>query len=75
LQNAIFEKKMREGYTGPINDRLKLLIDGFDNATYLDRRGIVGPDRWFDEIHPNKAAFADIAARYQVEIDRLTSPV
>jgi hypothetical protein len=53
------------------NERLKTLIDGFDNTTYLDLRGVVGPYRWYDEIHPNAAAFADIAARYKIEIDKL----
>ena len=57
------------------NDRLKLLVERFDNVTYLDLRGIVGPNRWFDEIHPTKAAYADIAAMYKAEIDRLTSPL
>jgi hypothetical protein len=46
------------------NERLKLLTDSVLNASYLDLRGLVGPNRWVDEIHPTAAAFGDIAARF-----------
>jgi hypothetical protein len=50
---------------------VKLLIDAFnmqlkgleaahDNIVYVDFRNMVG-DRWHDELHPEKAAFADLS--------------
>lgn len=56
LQKAIV-KQMIDAF----NDRLRALATRWKGVTYVDFRGMVG-DRWHDELHPKKDAFADLAA-------------
>lgn len=43
------------------NEELKAFARRHKAVTYIDFRGVVG-DRWHDELHPSKAAFAELAA-------------
>ena len=70
ITDRSFQAAIARTMIDQFNERLGLLVDKFANARYLDLRGTVGPSRWFDEIHPTKAAFADIAAIFKAEIDR-----
>lgn len=69
-------------FINKLNDMLSSLQKEYpDNFIHIDLRGekdektgkrpgVVGPDRWFDEIHPNRKAFRDIAKRFSEVIMR-----
>ena len=54
----------------------KYMIDGFNEllaklaaeyvhqVTYIDLRGIVADDEWYDEIHPNDVGFQKVSLRF-----------
>lgn len=52
------------------NNRLKRLEAQWDNLHYVDFRSMVG-DRWHDELHPEKAAFEDLAGYMAKKIRRV----
>jgi hypothetical protein len=55
LQNAIIKILI-----DALNEELKALAGRRPNVVYVDFRNKVG-DRWHDELHPRKSAFADLA--------------
>jgi hypothetical protein len=54
------------------NERLEKVVKEFpDFVSYINVRGIVSRDSWFDEIHPTNAGFKLVADRFVAEIERL----
>jgi hypothetical protein len=47
------------------NARLSELAASNPTVSYLNLRNTVGADRWHDELHPQKAAFVDIAKKFE----------
>jgi metacaspase-1 len=70
ITDSAFQASIVSAMIDQFNVRLRQLIDKFSNARYLDLRGLVGPSRWFDELHPTYTAFAEIAAKFKAEIDK-----
>ena len=51
------------------NGLLKSLANDFpDKVVYIDGRGVVGKDEWYDEIHPNDAGFKKVANLFLEEM-------
>jgi lysophospholipase L1-like esterase len=55
------------------NEGLADLVADYPRVHYLDLRGVVGADRWYDELHPTDAGYADVAARFADKVAELTS--
>lgn len=54
------------------NDRLKQVVAKFgDRVSYIDVRGAVNRNSWFDEIHPTDAGFQLVANKFMEEIERV----
>jgi lysophospholipase L1-like esterase len=54
------------------NDRLQVAAQRFPNRiSYIDVRGLVPRDSWFDEIHPTNSGFQLVADKFIAEIERL----
>ena len=59
------------------NQSLCDLSKEFDNVTYINLRGTTrfdekeNVDQWYDEIHPNKDGFQQIAMKFMQAIDRI----
>lgn len=52
------------------NEMLKRQAALFEGkVTHIDCRGLVTATRWFDELHPDTAAFSDIARKFIERID------
>jgi hypothetical protein len=52
------------------NSRLKALASKYSNVfIYLDLRGTVGKNEWFDELHPKEVAAKKIATKFAKAID------
>jgi hypothetical protein len=68
IRDSSFQAAIVGEMIDQFNIRLKLLTDPLINVKYLDLRGIVGANRWEDELHPLAAAFADIAAKFNAAI-------
>lgn len=52
------------------NSRLKALASKYGNVfIYLDLRGTVGKNEWFDELHPKEVAAKKIATKFAKAID------
>jgi hypothetical protein len=52
------------------NSRLKALASKYSNVfIYLDLRGTVGKNEWFDELHPKEIAAKKIATKFAKAID------
>lgn len=54
-------------------DAMKLLIARYEHVHFLDLRGTVDADEWYDELHPDDAGYAKVAARFAKEIERLVA--
>lgn len=46
------------------NDMLHRLADKYPQLRYIDVRGTVPDNRWYDEIHPTSAGFQDVAVKF-----------
>ncbi|MDV7143982.1 caspase family protein [Tropicimonas sp. TH_r6] len=68
LQKAIAAEMMDR-----FNRGLWRMARRFRQVTYIDCRGVVGDNRWFDELHPTNAGYADVAARFDREIRRIAN--
>jgi N-acetyl-anhydromuramyl-L-alanine amidase AmpD/uncharacterized caspase-like protein len=56
------------------NERLEKVVKEFPNhVSYINVRGLVDRNNWFDEIHPTNAGFKLVADRFVAEIERLRS--
>lgn len=53
------------------NDRLRTVAAEFPNVHYVDARGLVADDQWYDEIHPDKHGFQALAGRFLSVMDGL----
>lgn len=54
------------------NERLEKVVKEFpDHVSYINVRGLVDRNSWFDEIHPTNAGFKLVADRFVTEIERL----
>ena len=55
------------------NDRLRAVASEFPNVHYINARGLVADDQWYDEIHPNKHGFQAVAGGFLNVIDGLVA--
>lgn len=83
IKNGWVNKYMIEYGIKNTNDRerlIKYLVDNFnndleelakkhDNAIYVNMRGLINHDEWFDEIHPNFKGFAKIGNSFISKIE------
>jgi N-acetyl-anhydromuramyl-L-alanine amidase AmpD len=54
------------------NDRLRTVAAEFPHVHYINARGLVADDQWYDEIHPNKLGFQAVAGSFLNVIDGLS---
>ena len=54
-------------------DMLEDLEVSFNNVHVIDNRNTVGPDEWFDELHPRNFAFLKVAENFRRKIEELRS--
>jgi hypothetical protein len=52
------------------NNVLSVLAASFQNVHYVNCRGVVGRERWFDELHPRNNGFEDVAAQFRSVINQ-----
>ena len=52
------------------NERLGNVATEFYQVSYIDCRGIIAEDEWYDELHPKSTGFAKIAARFEQLIEK-----
>jgi lysophospholipase L1-like esterase len=53
------------------NARLAQVATEFANVHYINARGLVHDNQWYDEIHPNKFGFQTVAGRFMEKINTL----
>jgi len=53
------------------NRGLRRLCQSMPKVLYIDCRGTVKDDRWFDELHPKSDAYSDVASLFIREIRRI----
>lgn len=53
------------------NARLAQVTTEFANVHYINARGLVHDNQWYDEIHPNKHGFQTVAGRFMEKINNL----
>ncbi|MEL6599326.1 MAG: D-Ala-D-Ala carboxypeptidase family metallohydrolase [Pseudomonadota bacterium] len=63
LQKAIADEMMNI-----FNRGLRRLADRMAHVEYLDLRGVVGDDRWHDELHPIDEGYRDVAQVFEAKI-------
>jgi hypothetical protein len=78
IRNGWVNKYMTEYGIKDAGDRgrlIRYLVDNFnsdleeltrqhDIARYLDMRGLVAQNEWYDEIHPNDTGFAKVGQKF-----------
>lgn len=72
IKDVKLQKAIADIMVDRLNLRLRTLADQSPRLSYVDCRGVVGPGRWHDELHPTNAGYADVATRIEAEIKRLT---
>jgi len=74
LEERQVPEEMRAKVVAVMIDRFNAMLQHqarlFDSRViHIDCRGTVGPNGWWDELHPDNAAFADIARKFKAKID------
>lgn len=69
ITSASLQKEIVAVMIDRFNEGLSSLAANFKSARFVDVRGVVRT-RWHDELHPNDAGFADVAAKFRHEIQR-----
>ncbi len=76
---GITDPALQQAIVGVMIDRfngaLGRLVQQFRRAELVDVRGVVGRDRWYDELHPTDTGFQDVALRFEQAVDRLAPTV
>lgn len=54
------------------NDRLSLLQASSARLHYIDCRGTVSADEWFDELHPTNDGYRKVAQKFATKIEELS---
>ncbi|MGO7419953.1 SGNH/GDSL hydrolase family protein, partial [Rhizobium ruizarguesonis] len=54
------------------NERLSLLQSSSARLHYIDCRGVVPEDEWYDELHPTNAGYQRIANKFSTKIEELS---
>lgn len=70
---GIVEPQLQQGLVRLLIDRFNEAMRGLERrypgrVLVVDCRGAVGPGRWYDELHPTDAGFADVAQRFRTRI-------
>lgn len=71
IKDAAFQKDIAAVMIDRLNVRLRTLAAQSPRVTYVDCRGVVGDDRWNDELHPTDAGYADVTRRFAAAIKKL----
>ncbi|MCB9082517.1 MAG: caspase family protein [Lewinellaceae bacterium] len=78
IEKGIEHQADRKAVVDLIIDRFNTMLGRiaakFPNVHYIDLRGTVRADLWWDEIHPNSQGFQDVAIKFQQKIDELRKP-
>lgn len=72
ITNKALQKAIAREMVDRLNTRLLNLANQSPRVTYVNCRGVVGDNRWHDELHPTNAGYADLAKLFEKEIRRLT---
>jgi hypothetical protein len=72
ITNKVLQKAIAREMVDRLNTRLLNLARQSPRVTYVNCRGVVGDNRWHDELHPTNAGYADVAKLFEKEIKRLT---
>ena len=72
---GIIDRDLQRGLVRLLIDRFNEAMRGLERrfpgrVLVVDCRGAVGPERWYDELHPSDLGFADVAARFRKRIAR-----
>jgi metacaspase-1 len=74
MSRGITDPVLQEAIIGVMIDRFNgalARLARLQGAEFIDVRGVVGRERWHDELHPTDAGFRAVAARFDEAIDRL----
>lgn len=52
------------------NERLGNIASEFYQVSFVDCRGLVGEDEWYDELHPKSSGFQKIAAQFKALMEK-----
>ena len=61
-----FAKRLIDGFEARVLDKLRTEFAG--NFSYVDLRGTLRPEDWFDEMHPTEAGFRIVADRLRGQL-------
>ncbi len=61
-------KKLIDYLIDGFNEELKTLSDQYPKVIFLDIRGTVARDEWYDEIHPNDRGYKKVADRFLAQL-------
>jgi hypothetical protein len=76
-KRGITDRELQRQITAEMVDRFNMRLFNLarqsQRVTYVDCRGVVGPERWHDELHPTDEGYADVSARIGAAIEQLTA--
>ncbi|MEM6665039.1 MAG: caspase family protein, partial [Pseudomonadota bacterium] len=77
-KRGIADTALQRAIAAEMVDRFNALLSrmagGFSRVSFVDNRRIVTDRRWHDELHPTSAGYADVAARFKAEIEKVSKP-
>jgi len=64
IKNAGDRERLIRYLVDNFNSDLEELVSKYDHVSYLNMRGLVNENEWYDEIHPNDAGFGKVGSQF-----------
>lgn len=68
IKDAIEKEKLIRYLIDEFNKGLASLAARYPKVTYIDVRGCIGENEWYDEVHPDERGFRKIANKFLAEL-------
>ncbi|MDS9468991.1 caspase family protein [Paracoccus sp. MBLB3053] len=72
IRDRALQKRIAAEMIDQFNRELRRMAATLSHVTYVDCRGAVANDQWFDELHPDNAGFARVSSRILTKIKEIS---
>ena len=73
IKSPALQKQIAAIMMDQFNRRLRRLCRTMPHVTYIDCRGVIGDQRWFDGLHPTNEGYRDVAKKFAREIRQIAN--
>ena len=73
IKDRTLQRRIAGVMIDQFNDGLKQLARRYSRVVFLDNRGTISSDEWYDELHPTNPGFKKIANKFKQAIDAVVN--